>query len=515
MKHAEDLVHSLDPDTTDAACGDESEDCIASAAFDHDSVEHDDNEQDLLVVADTEEVSATDPFGVYLQQMGAIPLLTRQEELELAARLDYLRRRYRHAALSNANILARVAETFEQIRAGERSLERTIDDVPSLGLTADKIRGRLPYSLRKLRQQLALAKENFRALLLSRSATERVRRRKAYRRLLRKLVELAEILSPRTELLDAWTRELQMLATRLNQLAPSTDMSGRALGRPIEAVRATRHHQFQALRNQLQAMPDELFELIRAIERRRTAYLQARRQLAEANLRLVVSIAKRYRGQGLSFVDLIQEGNSGLMRAVDKYDYRLGWKFGTYATWWIRQSITRSLADHSRTVRVPSHQASVMREIDRVRGHLMAQHGREPTATEIATSLKIAPEQVRALQSAAHVPASLDIPLASTHDERALQDFLQDHGAPDMAHEVDLRLLRDRINELLRCLPPRYREVIEMRFGLKDGRPRALDEIARRLGVTRERVRQIESRALEKLRHPDRRAPLAEFAEVA
>jgi RNA polymerase primary sigma factor len=251
------------------------------------------------------------------------------------------------------------------------------------------------------------------------------------------------------------------------------------------------------------------------LQGRRAAYQEARQQLAEANLRLVVSIAKRYRGRGLSFTDLIQEGNSGLMRAVDKFDHRLGWKFGTYATWWIRQSVTRALADHSRTVRVPINQVSVLRAMDRVRGELMARQGSEPTLEEVAAALDLTPEEARVLAVAGHQPASLDGPIAGNDDDNAFQDFLRDPDTPDLAREVDVRLLRERIDEMLRCLSPRYREVIELRFGLKDGRPRSLDEVAQRFGISRERVRQIEARGLEKLRHPERSARLAAFVEVA
>jgi RNA polymerase primary sigma factor len=278
---------------------------------------------------------------------------------------------------------------------------------------------------------------------------------------------------------------------------------------------AQKRKELRALLIQLQTTPDELDELLRVLQRRRAAYQEARSQLAEANLRLVVSIAKRYRGQGLSFADMIQEGNGGLMRAVDKFDYRLGWKFGTYATWWIRQGITRALADHSRTVRVPSHQVSVLRALERARGELTAQRGIEPTLEEIAAAVGITPAEARSLEAAGRQPASLDLSFAGDQEDGSLQDFLNDSTTPDVAREVDLQLLRQRLDEVLRCLAPRDREVIELRFGLKDGRPRSLDEIAQRFGITRERIRQIETRGLEKLRHPERSARLAGFAEVA
>jgi RNA polymerase primary sigma factor len=439
------------------------------------------------------DLSTNDPFSLYLKQMGSIPMLSRERERELTGRLEQLRRRYRRAALSNAAVLTQVAETFERILADDVGLERSIDEVPSLGLTAAKVRLRLPNHLRQLRQLLEQSREKFRQILGARSLAGRQPLRRCWRSLLQRARKLAEELSPRTELLDAWTKELRLLAGRMSEADPQ---------------------QRRAEMLQLQSTPQELTSMFRTLRGRWSAYQQARRELAEANLRLVVSIAKNYRGQGLAFCDLIQEGNSGLMRGVDKFDHRLGWKFGTYATWWIRQGITRALADHSRTVRIPSHQVSVLRTLDRVRGELTAQHGAEPTVEELATAMDLEPADVRVLQVAGHQPASLDSPLPGDQ-EGGLQDFLSDPNFPDLAEEVDRKLLRERIDEVLRCLAPRDREVIELRFGLKDGRPRTLDEVAAQLEVTRERVRQIEARGLDRLRQPDRRDRLAGFAEDA
>jgi RNA polymerase primary sigma factor len=260
------------------------------------------------------------------------------------------------------------------------------------------------------------------------------------------------------------------------------------------------------------AAPEELADLVRVIERRRAPYLDARRELAEANLRLVVSISKRYRSRGLSFADLIQEGNSGLMRAVDKFDYRLGWKFGTYATWWIRQGITRALADLSRTVRPPSHQVSTLGAIRNAENELMAHHGREPTAEEVAAALKMQAEEMRSLCRTELQPVSLNEALG--REEQTLQDSLRDERTTDAAEAVDKYLLKERIAELLRCLAPRDREVIELRFGLRDGQPRTLKEVADIYGISRERIRQVETRCLRKLQQPERRARLVEFTEA-
>jgi RNA polymerase primary sigma factor len=237
-----------------------------------------------------------------------------------------------------------------------------------------------------------------------------------------------------------------------------------------------------------------------------------RKELAEANLRLVVSIAKNYRNRGLPFSDLIQEGNRGLMRAVDKYEWRLEFKFGTYATWWIRQGITRALHDHARTVRVPCHQISLMAKTEKKRGEMAAATGREPSIEELALALGVKAEDVRSLRIVGRHPVSLNDPIGGD-GERALEDFLSTGEQANPGEHVDANLLRERIGEVLKSLAPREREVIELRFGLKDGTPRTLDEVARQYGITRERIRQIEARGLLKLRQPTRSARLEEFAD--
>jgi RNA polymerase primary sigma factor len=270
--------------------------------------------------------------------------------------------------------------------------------------------------------------------------------------------------------------------------------------------------ELRELMQQARATPEQLLSLTEIQQQRFRKYQQARRELAEGNLRLVVSIAKKFRSRGLPFSDLIQEGNRGLMRAVDKYEHRLGYKFGTYATWWIRQGIQRALADHARTIRVPCHQVGTLAAVERVRNELSAVSGREPTDAEIAAVVGITIEETHSLRAVARHPVSLDEPLGGD-GERALEDFLHDPEAANPGAAVDQHLLRERIGEVLRSLTPREREVIEMRFGLKDGHPRTLEEVARTYGITRERIRQIEARGLLKLRQPQRSQRLAEFAE--
>jgi RNA polymerase primary sigma factor len=323
---------------------------------------------------------------------------------------------------------------------------------------------------------------------------------------LAKCRKLVGELSPRTELLERWTDELNDLADELKHLAIAYD---EAVG-PSEKGRQAKLLRDAECRASMTA--DEIAALVRVLRKRRLAYQNVRKELAEANLRLVVSIAKNYRNRGLPFSDLIQEGNRGLMRAVDKYEWRLEFKFGTYATWWIRQGITRALHDHARTVRVPCHQISLMSKLEKERSVIAAATGRDPTPEELAAALGVKEEDVRSLRVVGRHPVSLNDPIGGD-GERALEDFLSDTVVVNPGEHVDANLLRERISEVLRSLAPREREVIELRFGLKDGTPKTLDEVAKQYGITRERIRQIEARGLLKLRQPTRSARLEEFAD--
>jgi RNA polymerase primary sigma factor len=391
--------------------------------------------------------------------MGSTPLLDRRQEAELAERLDRLRRRYRHAALCSRPVLGRLVEHFTDIEAGRLPLGRHIDEVPSLGVSRDSVRRQLAGHLAELRRLLRGP---------ARQRHGRAARREGGRRL-RAAVRLAEELAPRIELVDGWLAEVG----------------------PQGPAR------------------------LRAVQQgRRGRYLQARNELASANLRLVVSIAKGYRGRGLPLADLIQEGNGGLLRAVARYDHRLGFKFSTYATWWVRQAVARALADQGRTVRVPCHHAPTLAAVERVRGELAVRHGREPAEGEVAAALGVAAGELRTLRAAARPPLSLDEAFDGDEEGPPHVHLLGDAGAVAPGEEAERHLLKRRIAEVLQELPTRDRRVIELRFGLRDGRPRTLEEVARVFGLTRERVRQLEQRGLDRLRVPGRRNRLADFAEA-
>jgi RNA polymerase primary sigma factor len=444
--------------------------------------------------------STDDTLGLYLRQMGAIPLLNREQELTMSRLLEQRRRRYRRAALWNWDAIVRVVDLYEQIQAREVSLERTVELAPSLGVGCDGIWARLQHHVERLRVLLQEATADFEALLGAEKPAVRARlaRRNRYR--LRQAVLLAEELAPRTDLLEEWTEELRRQSTRFSALAGRTGSEHAA--------------ELKAALGRHLTPPEELARLAEILKRRRGRYQEVRRELAQANLRLVVSIAKRYRGRGLPFADLIQEGNSGLMRAVDKYDHRLGFKFGTYATWWIRQGVTRALADHARMVRVPCHQAATLSLIEQVRGELTLRLSREPTEEDVAAAIGMSVEELRVFTAVGRPPVSIHEAYGEDGED-SWASFLPDQGTASPGESVDHLLLKERIAEVLRCLPQRDRDVLELRFGLRDGQARTLEEVARVLGVTRERIRQIETRALVKLRSPERSGQLAGFSEVA
>ena len=445
---------------------------------------------------------ADDSLGLYLRQMGAIRLLNKDDERILAEKLERRRTRFREAALVCPYILGEALATFERVRAGKAAVDPTIDvySCEQLKLSREQILARFADHLPKIKKLLRQDAKDFEdglGVLNRKKANDW--RRKRLRRLLEVRKLMAE-LSPRTEALERWVDKFRDIADEMRRLVEDVEED------------PTRQDELSEAQNKYHLTHQELMASVRLLLRRRGQYQKVRRELAEANLRLVVSIAKNYRNRGLPFNDLIQEGNRGLMRAVDKYEHRLGYKFGTYATWWIRQGVQRALADHARTVRVPCHQVGMFAKVERMRGELAALHGRDATDDEIALALHVTVDDIRQLRTVGRQPISLHEPMGGD-GERALEDFLSDSNIQTPGQNADARLLKERIIEVLKSLAPREREVIELRFGLKDGTPRTLDEVAKQYGITRERIRQIEARGIHKLKQPNRKHRLEEFAD--
>jgi RNA polymerase primary sigma factor len=442
-----------------------------------------------------------DPVRLYLLQMGGMPLLSRETEVSSARRIEQWRRKFRRTLLANDFVLAGAVQLLERVRAGTIRLDRTIE--VSVTNTAEKKRilKRLGPNLETLRR-IELEKRQLFRVAMSRS-TPLDRRRSAWQRLVRqrnKAVRLVEEMNLRIQRLYPLLKDLRAKGARLQTLLQQDGGDSAAEQRQI--LLATRESR-RTLARRLARLDD--------LQRR---YDAAKRDLAEGNLRLVISIAKRYRNRGLSFLDLIQEGNSGLMRAVDKFEHARGFKFSTYATWWIRQAITRAIADQSRTIRVPVHMVDLMTKLRNIAKTLVQELGREPLVEELAARAGVSLDEAECVWRMSRRTASLDQPLGDS-DDGAVGEFVCDQREVDPLCDVNRQALRSSVAKALEGLSYREREIIRLRFGLADGYAYTLEEVGTIFAVTRERVRQIEAKAVEKLRQPGFDVDLSGFVDDA
>lgn len=453
--------------------------------------------------------SSDDPIRMYLSQMAVIPLLTRDEEITLAKRIEIARKRFRRLLLSNEYALRATTETLKRVQRGELPFDRTVKVSLTERLTKDQISQRMPHHFKTIDALLTQTKVNFR-VLVSRSATKR-QKQVARQQLLRrraKMVFLVEELSLRSRRVSPLLNELQKFSQRLTAIEQRLAELG---NRPEEA--AERNHLRQIRRQLIVQTRESPRSLRNRCERCRKLYAEfenSKRQLSSCNLRLVVSIAKKYRNRGLSFLDLIQEGNTGLMRAVDKYEYRRGFKFSTYATWWIRQAITRAIADQARTIRIPVHMIDVLTKLRNIEKRIQQETKRTPTNEEIASLAEMDVEEVSRVMDIGRHPVSLDRPLGEGEDA-SFGDFIEDGSTENPARLAGNGFLREKIEALLKTLTFREREIIRLRYGLGDGYNYTLEEVGRIFKVTRERVRQIEAKAVRKLQNPVRSLQLEGF----
>jgi len=452
-----------------------------------------------------------DPVRIYLMQMGEIPMLDREEEIAASRAIERARRRFRRSMLASDYMLQAAVYLLEQVRDGKLRLDRTIEVSVTNVQQKRRILRLLGPNLRTLEHLLGCNRDDF-ALVVNPHKSDAARR-EAWRRLIQrrmKAVELIEEFGLRYQRLKASLAQLRQISQRMDDLVEQIG-ERRLADNGQSGVSAQRGELKQLMWATLET-PATLGRRIRKNLALQQTHQAARRVLSAGNLRLVVSIAKRYRNRGLSFLDLIQEGNTGLMRAVEKFEYRRGYKFSTYATWWIRQAITRAIADQSRTIRVPVHMIEMMGKVRMATQRLVQLNGREPTVEETARAAGVSTDDAACALQMHHQPLSLDQPV-SDHDDSFFGEFLEDHREEDPLHDMNRELLRSRIAGVLRALNYREREIIRLRYGLVDGYAYTLEEVGKIFSVTRERVRQIEAKAVRKLQHPIRSRRLSNFIE--
>jgi len=454
---------------------------------------------------------ATDSIRLYLNQMAEIPMLERDEEIAIAKKIDISRKRFRHFLLQFDFVMNAAIEMARKVLDGELPFDRTVEVSVSESRERDQIHGRLSHNVRTLQYLRQKNIEDFKRIQdPSTSERERQARQQALIRRRRKMVVLVEELGLREEKLRVVMKRLFAVSKRMTELEEQL--------RRLESLQSAEAER-QALQNELNELilqnletPAGLRERIEELEKRRKVYEQAMKDLAAANLRLVVSIAKKYRKRGLSFLDLIQEGNAGLMRAVQKYEYLRGHKFSTYATWWIRQAITRAIADSGRTIRLPVHMAATLSTLNRISNEFLHREGREPTPEELSEISGISLEDTKQVLSIARLPTSLNRPIGDS-DDGDVEDFVEDPSTQAPHDEATRDMLKEKLNSVLQTLTYREREILKLRYGLGDGYPYTLEQVGLIFRVTRERVRQIEAKAFDKLQDPRRRRRLEGFME--
>jgi RNA polymerase primary sigma factor len=454
-----------------------------------------------------------DPVRMYLTQMGEIPLLDRGKEISLAKKIEVTRRWFRRKVLECDFALRAVVDILKRVHLEELPFDRTIKISQTEKLEKDMILKRMPFNLRTVDPLMEANAADFERLVASTASEAEktdIRRRLKLRR--KKAVTLVEELSVRTQKIQPLMKKMEQISARMTEIEEQIERLRGCRGTKEKEDRANLDSELRDLMGLTLEEPASLRKRVSVMNARFEEYEQAKRELSGGNLRLVVSIAKKYRNRGLSFLDLIQEGNTGLMRAVDKYEYQRGYKFSTYATWWIRQAITRAIADQARTIRIPVHMIETMSKLRNVTKKLVQQLGREPTVEEMAAAAETSIEEAKRVLKISRHPISLDRPVGESEDSY-FGDFIEDDSVESPVNSATNEMLKDKIEHVLKTLTYREREIIKLRYGLGDGYTYTLEEVGRIFKVTRERVRQIEAKAVRKLQHPVRSRQLEGFLD--
>ena len=452
-----------------------------------------------------------DPIRMYLTQMGTIPLLTREQEIRLAKKIETTRMIFRRLTLESDFSARQAIETLQQVHEGNLPFDRTMRISTAEENAKEKVAARIPVNTATIRKLLDLNETTWERLCdpsCTPTKAAALVEEMTLRR--RRIATLLEECCLRTGRIQPLLRKLQAVNRKTKELSKRIAKAEKRPDRYDPEDVFVMREELDGLRHLVLEDPSLLNKRVQAIEKVFEEYEQAKRDLSGGNLRLVVSIAKKYRNRGLPFLDIIQEGNTGLMRAVDKYEYKRGYKFSTYATWWIRQAITRAIADHARTIRVPVHMIETMSKLRNIQKVLLQELGREPTVEEVALKAKMPIEETRRVMKISRHPISLDRPVGESEDSH-FGDFIEDERQESPSDSATSEMLRSRIGDVLRTLTYREREILKLRYGIGDGYTYTLEEVGRIFKVTRERVRQVESKAIRKLQHPVRRQRLANF----